>query len=74
MKEDERKPSDLEDRLDAYAARIRELRRGKSAKPPPTNSSDPLARLGQELQLLSEVIARREDELGRLFQVVHTIE
>jgi len=65
---------ELENRLDAYVAWVKELGRGKSPKPPTTDAADPLARLGQELRLLSDAITRRESELSRLFQVVHKVE
>ena len=74
MSDDGETRSDLEGRLNAYAAWVKELRRGKSAKPPQTDMTDPLARLGHELQLLAETITRRESELSKLFQVVHTVE
>ena len=66
--------SKVKDRLDAYVAWVRELGRGKSPEPPPMDASDPLARLGQELRLLSDAITKREGELTRLFQVVHKVE
>ena len=74
MVDDGRKHSELEDRLNAYAAWVRELSSGHSAKPLPTDPADPLATLGHELQRLSDVIAQRENELSRLFQVVHKVE
>jgi hypothetical protein len=74
MADDERKPHGLEDRLDAYAAWVSELRHGKSPPPPLTDAGPPLAKLSQELQLLSDAITRRENELIRLFKVVHTAE
>jgi diguanylate cyclase (GGDEF)-like protein len=74
MASDGQKYSDMENRLDAYAAWVKELSGGKSTKPPPTDAADPLARLGHELQHLSDVITRRETELSRLFQVVHKVE
>ncbi len=74
MADDGKKYSGLEDRLDAYAAWIKELSGGKSTKPPPTDAADPLASLGRELQHLSDVITGREYELRRLFQVVHKVE
>lgn len=74
MAEDERNPRDLEDRLDAYAAWVSELRRGKSPPRPLDHAAGPLAKLSCELRLLSDAIARREDKLNRLFQVVHTVE
>jgi hypothetical protein len=74
MADNESKRSELENRLDAYVAWVKELGRGKSPKPPTTDAADPLARLGQELRLLSDAITRRESELSRLFQVVHKVE
>ncbi len=74
MVDEGQKHSELEDRLDAYAAWVKELSTGHSTKPLPTDSADPLAKLGHELQRLSDVITRREKELSRLFQVVHKVE
>jgi diguanylate cyclase (GGDEF)-like protein len=74
MDKDERKPHDLEDRLDAYAAWVGELRRGSSPPHLPEDTVAPLAKLSQELRLLADVIARREDQLNMLFEVVHTVE
>lgn len=65
---------DLKDRLDAYAAWAGELRRGKSPPHQLNDTAHPLANLSRELRLLSDVIARREDQLSRLFQLVHTVE
>jgi GAF domain-containing protein len=62
------------DRVAEYAAWVKELRRGKIGAPLPLDDSGPLARLGRELQLLSEGIARREEELRRLFHIVHKVE
>ncbi|MEO8660397.1 MAG: sensor domain-containing diguanylate cyclase [Bryobacteraceae bacterium] len=72
--EEHKRPQDLDNRLEAYAAWIEELRHGKNAPLPPTGAADPLAKLGRELQLLSDVITQRETELIRLFQLVHTVE
>lgn len=74
MKDDGQKYPELEGRLDAYAAWIKDLSFGKSTPPPATDAADPLARLGHELQNLADVITRREAELSRLFQVVHKVE
>lgn len=65
-------PTQFEAKLDAYAAWIRDLREGRSAAPPAMEGEDPLARLGRELQLLSEAITRRENELRRLSRIVHS--
>lgn len=65
---------DLEDRLDAYAAWAGELRRGESPPHQLNDTAHPLANLSGELRLLSDVITRREDQLSRLFQLVHTVE
>ena len=58
MADDPRKPSELVGRLDAYSEWVRELSGGKNPVPPPAEGADHLARLGHELQLLSEEIGR----------------
>ena len=73
MDTNEPKPHAL-DLLNAYAAWVGELRRGQSPPHLPEDTAEPLAKLSQELQLLADVIARREDQLSRLFQLVHTVE
>lgn len=70
----ENKPHALDDRLDAYANWVGELRRGKSPPELPEETADPLAKLSSELRLLADVIARRDEQLSRLFEVVHTVE
>ena len=74
MDTNEHKQHDLVNRLDAYAAWVGELRRGKSPPDLPEETADPLAKLTRELRLLADVIARREDQLNKLFEVVHTVE
>jgi diguanylate cyclase (GGDEF)-like protein len=74
MDTNEHKPHALEDRLDAYAAWVGELRRGKSPPHLPEDTAAPLDKLSHELRLLADVIARREDQLNKLFEVVHTVE
>jgi diguanylate cyclase (GGDEF)-like protein len=74
MDKDERTPHALEDRLDAYAAWVGEIRRGSRPPQRPEDTAAPLAKLSQELRLLADVIARREDQLQKLFEVVHTVE
>ena len=74
MDTNEHKQHDLVNRLDAYAAWVGELRRGHSPPHLPEDTAAPLAKLSQELRLLADVIARREDQLNKLFEVVHTVE
>jgi diguanylate cyclase (GGDEF)-like protein len=74
MAMDEHKPHALEDRLEAYSSWIGELRQAKSPPHLPEDIADPLVKLSRELRLLADVIARREDQLLRLFEVVHTVE
>src|SRR5208283_1355671 len=74
MDKDERKPHALEDRLEAYAAWVGDLRRGHSPPHLPEDTAAPLDKLNHELQLLADVITRREDQLNKLFEVVHTVE
>jgi diguanylate cyclase (GGDEF)-like protein len=63
----------LEDRVAAYAAWVRNLREGTT--PPHLDlSEDPLARLGRELELLSQAVTDRETELRRLFELVNSVE
>jgi hypothetical protein len=70
----ELKPYNLENRLGAYANWVGELRRGKIPAQLPEDTTEPLAKLSEELRLLAEVIVRREDQLNKLFEVVHTVE
>jgi diguanylate cyclase (GGDEF)-like protein len=72
MADDGRKALDLEDRLNAYATWVGELRRGKAPPRPLDDTAEPLAKLGHELQLLSDTITRREKELGLLSEAAHT--
>ena len=74
MDKDERKPHALEDRLEAYAAWVGDLRRGHSPSHLPEDTAAPLDKLNHELRLLADVITRREDQLNKLFEVVHTVE
>jgi len=71
---DESSDEVLRGRLDAYSDWVSALRQGKDVPPPEALGDDPLARLGRELQLLSQTISRREAELSRLNQVVLTAE
>ncbi len=66
--------SEIDSLISAYAAWVKDLRGGKQVLPLHLDAPDPLARLGRELQLLSDTISRREEELRRLFDVIHSVE
>jgi diguanylate cyclase (GGDEF)-like protein len=66
--------STLDERIEAYASWVRMLRSGHDLPALPTDTGDPLARLGDELRLLSATLSRREAELRGLFHLVHTVE
>jgi hypothetical protein len=60
--------------VEAYATWITQLRSGGPVRELSPDSSDPLARLANELQLLAETLSRRERELRELFALVQTAE
>ena len=64
----------LQDRVEACATWIKRLRVRKPVLSLQLDRTDPLARLGQELQLLADELSRREQELGKLFELVQTVE
>jgi hypothetical protein len=63
-----------EGRIAAYSAWVRNLRAGKPVQPLGAAGEDPVARLGRELELLAEVLNRRERELRQLFDLVQSVE
>ncbi len=62
------------DPIDAYATWIRRLRAGKPVPDLPFDGTDPLGRIGRELQLLAESLGKRERELQQLFNLVQVVE
>lgn len=64
----------VDDRANAYAAWVAQLRDGRTVPNLAADGTDSLARLGQELQLLADSLSRRERELRLLFDLVGTVE
>jgi diguanylate cyclase (GGDEF)-like protein len=65
---------DIRDRVDSYAAWVALLRRGCPVPDLRPADSDPLAKLGRELQRLADSLNQREREVRHLFDVVETVE
>lgn len=62
------------ERIDVYAAWVRELSNGVAPAAPVADAADPLARLGRELEALSAHVAHRESELHDLFELVRQVQ
>jgi diguanylate cyclase (GGDEF)-like protein len=74
MDKDERKRGALEDRADAYAEWVAELRLRDGPLDLSEFDADPVVKLGHALRRLADGIARREEQLNKLFEVVHKVE
>ena len=64
----------LRDRVDAYAAWVASLRQGLAVPELRPGDTDPLAKLGHELQRLADSLNQHEREVRHLFDMVEIIE
>ena len=61
-------------RVSAYTAWVKRLRKGRAVPTLAVESNGSLARLGRELQLLADALSQREHEFQHLMDVVETVE
>jgi diguanylate cyclase (GGDEF)-like protein len=64
----------LLDQAGILVAWVERFRRGKPVPVIRLNGTDPMARLGNELQLLADSLSQQERELERLFELVEIVE
>jgi diguanylate cyclase (GGDEF)-like protein len=64
----------IRDRVGTYASWIARLRIGVSVPKLKLDDSDPLARLGRELQLLADNLEQKEQQLRQLYDQVEKVE
>lgn len=62
------------EQVDAYANWVHSLRAGSPPACLPVDGEEPLGRLGRELQLLAEMLEKREREVQQLFELVQVVE
>lgn len=74
MKKAPNESNRVRDRVKAYANWVANLRSGRPITNLRPDHTDPLSRLGKELQLLADTLSRRENELRQLFDLVETVE
>ena len=65
---------ELLERADLLVTWISQLRQGNTVPEIRLRGTDPMTRLGNELQLLADTMSRREQELRRLFELVEVVE
>lgn len=74
MRPKSRKNSRIRQRIRSYAEWVKQLRMGGALRNLPFDANDPLARLGNELRQLAELLSQREKQFQRLFELIESIE